>query len=101
MRALVTARMRAALPQEQEHEIAEAFVDWRAKYRDKMECFEFFVSNGGGFVLANVVDEIELNRMVMEYPLLPWLEIEVEPVVEGDLALEEWKKALEAQLAAV
>jgi muconolactone delta-isomerase len=98
MRALVVVRMSPPFPQEHEHEIVEAFVAWRAKYRQKMEGFEFFVGNGG-FVLANVVDEAELNRMVMEFPLLPWAEIEVEPVVEGDLALEEWKEAVEAQLA--
>lgn len=97
MRALVIVRMRPPFPQEHEHEIVEGFVDWRAKYRAKMECFEFFVGNGG-FVLANVVDEAELNRMVMEFPLLPWAELEIEPVVEGDRALEEWKKAVEAQL---
>lgn len=100
MRALITSRMKFPLPADEQHEIVERFVEWRAKYRDKMECFEFFISNGG-FAIAKVADEIELNQIVLEYPLVAWSEIEIEPLVDGDVALEQWKKAVEGQLVPV
>ena len=96
MRALVIARLTSPLPLEHQHEIVDRFEEWREKYREQMEDFEFFISNGG-CAIAKVADEVELKQIMLEYPLLDWSEIEVEPVVDGDIALAQWRKALEAQ----
>ena len=97
MRALVIAQVRFPVPMELQPEIVERFIEWREKYREKMEAFEFFIGNGG-FAIANVTDEVELNQIMTEYPLQLWSEIEVKPLVDGDIALEQWMKALETQL---
>src|SRR5215208_3487301 len=75
--------------------LLEGFADWRERYRDRMESFEFFAGGGGGFGVVNVADEATLNQMMVEYPLLPFSEVEVHPLVDGDTALNQWRQTLQ------
>ena len=60
-----------------------------------MESFEFFAGGGGGFGVVNVADEATLNQIMVEHPLLPFSEVEVHPLVDGDTALDQWRQTLQ------
>jgi hypothetical protein len=52
----------------------------------------------GGMVI-NVPDEVELNSMMAEYPLIPYLEMDVRPKSDGDTRLAQWWQVLRRMLA--
>ena len=78
----------------------EQFTQWRDRWRERMESFEFF-PEGGGFAVVNVADEAELQRMTIEYPFSQHNELEVRPIIDGDASLETWRTVLEKRMAAV
>ncbi|MCP6711750.1 hypothetical protein NL489_30835, partial [Klebsiella pneumoniae] len=69
----------------------EGFAAWRERHRGSMEVFEFFAGGGGGFGVLNVPDEAGLNRIMIEYPFLPYSSLEVRPILDGDTALRQWR----------
>jgi hypothetical protein len=68
VRFMVNTRLISAVPPEQLPSIMERFADWREQYRDRTESFEFYAGGGGGFMVIDVPDEVELNSMMSEYP---------------------------------
>ncbi len=86
-------------PLEQLPALWEQFAEWRERWRDKMEAFEFFADSNGGFAVANVADESELQQMMIEYPFTQFDEMEVHVIVDGDAALEQWRKGIEQMTA--
>jgi hypothetical protein len=86
-------------PPEQINGLWNQFAEWRQRWRDKMECFEFFVDGNGGFAIVNVADENELQQMMIEYPFAQFDEMEVRPIRDGDASLENWRHAIEQQMA--
>src|SRR5215207_5902769 len=75
--------------------LLEGFADWRERYRDRMESF---VGGGGGFGVFNVADEATLNQMMVEYPLTPFSEITLRPILEGDTALNQWRQEMQQMM---
>jgi hypothetical protein len=65
----------SVVPPEQLTAIMERFAEWWEECKDRTEAFEFFA--GGGFMVVNVPDEVELNSMMAEYSLIPYLEMDV------------------------
>ena len=98
MRALVVARNRHPVPPDMLPAIADGFRAWRDQYKSKMEAFHFFVTSNGGFGIANVADESELYQMLLDWPLTPFSDIEVDLIVDGDVALQQWADRV-AQMA--
>ena len=49
-----------------------------------------FAGGSEGFGVANVPDEAALHRMMIEWPLAPFLDLEVRPVLTVDEALAIW-----------
>jgi hypothetical protein len=96
MRVMVLVQPRYFVPPDQFPQLMQGFVDWRERYRDRMEVFEFFVG-GGGFGVINVPDEATLNQMFIEYPFSPFSSMEFRPILDGDAALRQWQSALQAQ----
>jgi muconolactone delta-isomerase len=90
MRFVVITRLMSVVPPEQLPSIMERFAEWREQYRERTESFEFFAGGGGGFMVVNVPNEVELNQMMAEYPLIPYLEMDVRPLIDGDTGLEQW-----------
>ena len=78
--------------------LLEGFADWRERYRDRMEAFEFFAGGGGGFGVFNVADEATLNQMMIEYPFTPFSELTVRPILEGDTALNQWRQVMQQMM---
>ena len=99
MRVLILDRgPKFPLTPDQVGPMLDQFVDWRDRYRSKMESFEFFI-NGGGFGVVNVADEKELNQMMLEFPFAFTDELELHPVIDGDTALAQVREALAAMPA--
>ena len=90
MRFVVITRLMSVVPPEQLPSIMERFAEWREQYRERTESFEFFAGGGGGFMVVNVPNEVELNQLMAEYPLIPYLEMDVRPLIDGDTGLEQW-----------
>jgi len=91
---MVLVQPRFPVPPERFPELMDVFADWRERHRGSMEAFEFFAGGGGGFAILNVPDEATLHRAMVEYPLTPYSEITVRPLLDGDAALEQWREAL-------
>jgi hypothetical protein len=79
--------------------LLDAFADWRERHRQSMESFEFFAGGGGGFAVANVPDEVTLNRIMVEYPFTPYSHITVRPVLDGDTALAQWRERMREMMS--
>lgn len=96
MRVLLIARAKIPAPPEHLPAMVQAFVDWRERYRDKMESFEFFAAANGGFGVFNAPDEATLSQIMMEWPFAPFSDLELTPIVDGDTALKQWQAAVQA-----
>ena len=98
MRFVVNTRLISAVPPEQLPAIMERFADWREQHRDRTESFEFYAGGGGGFMVIDVPDEVELNQMMAEYPFMPHLEVDIHPIIDGDTGLEQWWQVMRQML---
>ncbi len=96
MRVLLLAENQHPVPPEALPMLMPGFAEWRARYRDHMEAFFFLAGVAGGGGIVNVPDEATLNRMMLEWPLSPFSRVEVRPIVDGDVALQQWQEALKA-----
>jgi hypothetical protein len=74
--------------------LMDGFAAWREANRERMEAFEFFAGAGGGFGIFNVADEAALNRIMVQYPLTPYSEITIRPILDGDTALGQWREIM-------
>jgi len=92
MRVLLLAKAKFFLPPDYLPMAAQGFTEWREKYRDKMETFFFFAGRQAGGGIFNVSDEAELNRIVNEWPLTPFAETDIIPLVDGDIALQQFSE---------
>ena len=90
---------RFPVPPEQMPAVWEQFKQWRARWKPKMESFEFFADEGG-FGVVNVADETELQQMMLEYPFSPFSRIELRIVIDGDASLDRWGQAIQEMASA-
>ena len=66
--------------------------------KDRTEPFEFFAGTTDGFMVIDTTDEIEFNRMMAEYPLTPYVQMEVRPIINGDTGLAQWWQVMRRML---
>ena len=88
-------------PMEMMPGLLQAFKAWRAKWRPKMESFEFFAVGAGGWGVFNTPDEKELSQAMIEYPFGPWSLTEALPTVNGDEALDRVIETMNQMMAAM
>ena len=98
MRVLVLVKDKYPTPPDQFPSMLDAFADWRERYRDSMETFEFFAGSSGGFGILNVPDEETLNRLMTEYPFFLFSEISVHPILDGDVALRQVREIMQQMM---
>ena len=98
MRFVVHTHLISAVPPEQLPSIMERFAEWREQYRDRIESFEFYAGGSGGFMVVDVPNEVELNQMMSEYPLVAYLKIDVHPIIDGDTGLNQWWQVMRQML---
>ncbi|MEZ4529950.1 MAG: hypothetical protein R2855_02875 [Thermomicrobiales bacterium] len=100
MRVIIISRPKFPPPPEMMSPLMDAFADWRARYKPIMESFDFFVAGGGGCGIVNAPDDATLATMMMEYPWSPFSEVEVELLIDGDLALAQYRDFIRQQFGA-
>jgi hypothetical protein len=100
MRVFVLVEPKFFAPPEVFPALMEGFAAWRDAHREHMEAFEFFAGGGGGFGIFNGPDEATLNRIMVQYPLTPYSEITVRPILDGDTALGQWREILSEMMGA-
>jgi hypothetical protein len=98
MRALLIARNRHIIPPEMAVGLFQGFAAWRAKYKGNMEAFFFFAGIAGGGAILNVADEVALNKMMTDWPLAAFSEVEITPIVDGDVAIPHYIEAIQAMM---
>jgi len=99
MRVLLLARSKYFIPLEQMPMMTQGFTAWRAQYRDKMEAFFFFAGRSAGGGILNVADEADLNQIVNEWPFAIYSDVEIIPIVDGDVALKQFHDLIEKMSA--
>jgi hypothetical protein len=98
VRILVISRPQFPFPPpEQLPGLVAAFKGWRECYKSMTETFEFFAGGGGGIGIVNVPDEQTFNKMMFEYPLGLISNLEIRPIIDGDIGLAQWEAAIRAQ----
>ncbi|HEX3724329.1 MAG TPA: hypothetical protein VHV31_16190 [Nitrolancea sp.] len=95
MRVLLLAKSKFFIPLDQMAMMTQGFVAWRDRYRDKMDEFFFFAGRTAGGGILNVVDEAELNQIVNEWPFSIYSEVDIIPLVDGDVALSQLQGMIE------
>ena len=95
MRALIVTKLKFFIPIQEMPALVQAFADWREKYRDNMESFEFFIG-GGGCGIVNFPDESAMHQFWLEYPFGFFSDTEVHPIVQGDAALAQFQGMIAA-----
>lgn len=98
MRVLMLASGKYQAPPELIKSLVQGFVEWREKHRNKMEAFFFYAGRSAGGGILNVTDEVELNQIVNEWPLTPFSEIDIIPIVDGDVALKQFQATVERMM---
>jgi hypothetical protein len=99
MRVAIIYRPRNTAPQEAVPMLLGGLGQWVEKYRERFSTFEFFVG-GGGMVVIDIDDSVELNRIVAENPFTPLMEVEIRPVVDPGAAMAVYGEILAAQASA-
>lgn len=98
MRFVMNTRLISAVPSEQLPSIMERFAEWRERYRARMESFEFYAGGGGGFMVIEVSNEMELNQMMSEYPFIAYLDVDIHPIIDGDTGINQWWQVMRQML---
>jgi hypothetical protein len=93
MRALVIGRPRFQAPPEQIAGMVQGALDWVERNRDSIVLNGAFPS-GGGFAILDVPNVETLNGLILEWPLTPVSDTQVEVFLDG----EEGLRALQAAL---
>jgi hypothetical protein len=89
MRVAIIYRQRSAAPFEALPMMMGALSQWVETYSKQASTIEFFAM-GGGLVLADLDDSIELHRLVAHNPFTPFMDVEVIPIVEPTAAMQIW-----------
>lgn len=92
MKFLVIGTPKFPAPPELVPGLIDAAEEWQKRNADKLETFGLF-PGGGGVGIANVSDEAELHRMLLEMPFTPFSDYEIKVIVDAATA---WKQAREA-----
>jgi hypothetical protein len=92
MRFLVIATSKFPAPPESVPAMIDAAEEWQKRHNDRFETFGLF-PGGGGFGIANVADEAELHRLIVENPFTPFSDYEIQVIVDAPTA---WRQAREA-----
>ena len=99
MRFAVIVRPKFPIPPEQVGMVIEGFAQWRERYRDHFEVFEFFAGQGGGFGIVDFPDAESFNQMMFENPVNFFADVEVHPTLDGDVGIKQWRETTARMMA--
>jgi hypothetical protein len=92
MRFMMIGRPQFQIPIELLPTLVDGFSAWWDQYQDRWVAAGFYAGVNGGGGICEVADEAEFNRMMLEWPLMAFSEVESYPLVEMDTALTQWKE---------
>jgi muconolactone delta-isomerase len=95
MRFLVVATPKLPAPPEMVPSMIDAAEQWQQRFDDKLEAFGLF-PGGGGFGIADVADEGELHRMILEMPFSPFSDHLIQPIVDPATGWQQARAAFAA-----
>ncbi|MGA8746317.1 MAG: DUF3303 family protein [Solirubrobacterales bacterium] len=87
MKFLITYRPKHPAPADQVPELLKGMGEWMQKNASRIEGTQFFVG-GGGFGTIETDDAGELSRLVAEHPFTPYADVQIEPLVDPQSAIE-------------
>lgn len=98
MRYLVTSKPRFQVPPEQAVRLMDALRQWSRKHQEDGSLEQSWSNAGsaGGGGIVNVSSHDELDAIMIEFPLAPFSDIEVQPLADLDASLDRFKKRMEA-----
>jgi hypothetical protein len=99
MRFMMVAHSKFQVPVEILPSLIDGFADWWNRYQDRWVAAGFYAGVNGGGGICEVADEAEFNRMMTEWPLMGFSEVESHILVEMDTALTQWKEITAAMIA--
>jgi hypothetical protein len=99
VRIAIIYRQRHPAPIEALPMMVEALGQWVDTYSKRVSTMEFFAM-GGGLVLADFDDSLELHRLVAENPFTAFMDVEVIPIIEPTAAMETWGQSVAALTSA-
>ncbi len=98
MRFLVSGKNKYPMPPEIAPDVVDATIAWGKKYIGNGKFEQLWglagMSEGGG--VANVNSADELDAIMTEFPLGPFTEIEVHPLVDMVGSMERLKQVMQA-----
>ena len=74
-------------------------VQWRERSRRYMEMVDFLAGSQGGCGILNVTDEATLSQVMLEFLFAMTSLVEVRPLLEGDVALQQYEQLLQTMAA--
>lgn len=95
MRVAIIYRPRSVAPIEVAPILMGALGQWVETHAERFSTLEFFVA-GGGVVLADFDDSSELQRILAENPFTPYMDVEIQPVIEPTAAMETYARTVAA-----
>lgn len=98
MRFLVVATQKFPAPPEIVPGLIDAAEKWQERYSNELEAFGLF-PGGGGFGIADVSDEAELHRIILENPFTPFSDYEIKVIVDAPTAWQQARDAFAAMAA--
>ncbi len=98
MRFLITGKNKYLMPPEMGPGVVDATIAWAKKYTASGKIEQLWglagMSAGGGILNVNSADE--LDAIMTEFPLGPFTDIEVHPLVDMVGSMERFKQAMQA-----
>jgi hypothetical protein len=94
LRALVMGRPRFQVPPQQLSGMVQGALEWFDRHRDSIVVSGSF-PGGGGFAVLDVPDLEMLNALILEWPLTPVSDTQVEPCIDGEAGLRALHEALQ------
>ena len=100
MRFLVISKNKHLVPPEVLPTVVDAMSEWINRYNDKLEQVWGFsgIQGGGGIIRVESLDE--LDAILSEFPMGPFAEQEIYPLVELGDSLQRVKRAAQVMISA-
>ena len=97
MRFMIIARPAFPIPPDLMIGLLDGFGAWWEQYKDRWDG-GFFAGGTGGGGVCTVADEVELNQMMMEWPLFGFSAIESHAILDVETALDHWRTSFSTMM---
>ena len=102
MSFLVHGRVTNQVPPDLAVDLTDAYLGYVKKWKSEGAVDQVwnYVGCLGGCMVVNLESVDELDRMLMEHPFVPFMEVKVEPLVEAEAGSERFKDVFREMMLA-